>query len=78
MTESERNLLLAELTAKTKILVQMKLDRRAGKYVSRSRMERITAQINNLRDTLYPHINWENARKRMNRGMGDAQGNGTT
>lgn len=65
MTESERNFLLAELTAKTKLLVQMKLDRRAGKYVSRARMERITAQINTLRDTLYPHINWENARKRM-------------
>lgn len=77
MTESERNLLLAELTAKTKLLVQMKLDRRAGKYVSRSRMERITAQINTLRDTLYPHINWKNARKRMRCGMEDAQGNGT-
>jgi hypothetical protein len=76
MTETERNFLLDELASKTKLLIQMKLDRRAGKYVSHARMERITAQINTLRDTLYPHINWENARKRMKRGMGDAQGNG--
>ena len=60
MTESERNFLLAELTAKTKLLIHLKLDRRAGKYVSRSRMERITAQINTLRDTLYPQINGVN------------------
>lgn len=77
MTESERNFYLAELADKTKIYIQMKIDRRAGKYVSRARMERITAQINTLRDTLYPHINWENARKMMKCGMGDARGNGT-
>lgn len=56
MTESERNLLLAELTAKTKLLVQMKLDRRAGKYVSRSRMERVVGSIRSLQNELYPPI----------------------
>lgn len=60
MTESERNFLLAELASETKLLIQMKLDRRAGKYVSRTRMERITARINALRDILYPQINGVN------------------
>lgn len=56
MTESERNFYLAELASKTKLLIQMKLDRRAGKYVSRARMERIIERINTLRDILYPAI----------------------
>ena len=56
MTESERNFLLEELASKTKLLIQMKLDRRAGKYVSHARMERITARINALRDILYPAV----------------------
>ena len=56
MTEAERNFYLAELTAKTKLLVQMKLDRRSGKYVSHARMARTAAAIRYLQDTLYPPI----------------------
>lgn len=56
MTESERNFLLAELTAKTKLLVQMKLDRRNGKYVSRARMDRVASAIRSIQNTLYPPI----------------------
>lgn len=56
MTESERNLFLEELTAKTKLLIQMKLDRRAGKYVSNARMDRISASIRSLQNDLYPPV----------------------
>lgn len=56
MTESERDFLLAELTSKTKLLIQMKLDRRAGKYVSRARMDRISSSIRSLQNDLYPPV----------------------
>ena len=56
MTESERNFLLAELADKTGLLIQMKIDRRAGKYVSHARMARIAARIRVLQNTLYPPI----------------------
>lgn len=56
MTESERDFLLAELTAKTKLLIQLKLDRRSGKYVSRARMERISETIRSLQNDLYPPV----------------------
>lgn len=56
MTESERNFLLDELASKTKLLIQMKLDRRAGKYVSHARMDRISASIRSLQNDLYPPV----------------------
>ena len=56
MTEAERNFLLAELAAKTKLYIQMKIDRRAGKYVSHARMARLAAHIRSLQDILYPQI----------------------
>ena len=56
MTENERNFLLAELSAKTKLYIQMKIDRRAGKYVSNARMARIAAHIRTLQNTLYPPV----------------------
>lgn len=56
MTESERNFLLAELASKTKLLIQLKLDRRSGKYVSRARMERISETIRSLQNDLYPPV----------------------
>lgn len=56
MTESERNFYLAELADKTKIYIQMKIDRRAGKYVSRARMERVASTIRYLQNTLYPPL----------------------
>lgn len=56
MTESERNFLLGELTSKTKVLIQMKIDRRAGKYVSHARMARIESIIRSLQNTLYPPV----------------------
>ena len=62
MTESERNFYLAELSDKTKIYIQMKIDRRAGKYVSRARMERVEANIRQLQDILYPRIETRKAK----------------
>ena len=56
MTEVERNFYLAELTDKTKLYIQMKIDRRAGKYVSHARMARVAAAIRSLQDILYPQI----------------------
>ena len=56
MTETERNFLLDELASKTKLLIQMKLDRRAGKYVSRARMDRISSSIRSLQNDLYPPV----------------------
>lgn len=56
MTESERNFLLDELTAKTKLLIQLKLDRRSGKYVSHARMERISETIRIIQNDLYPPV----------------------
>lgn len=56
MTEAERNFYIGELTAKTKVYIQMKIDRRTGKYVSNARMNRISAQIRALQNTLYPPI----------------------
>lgn len=56
MTEAERNFYLAELTAKTKLYIQMKIDRRAGKYVSRACMERVASSIRHLQNALYPPI----------------------
>ena len=56
MTESERNLYLAELAAETKTYIQMKIDRRNGKYVSRARMDRVASAIRSLQNALYPPI----------------------
>lgn len=56
MTESERNFLISELTSKTKLLIQMKVDRRAGKYVSNARMDRVANQIRVLQNLLYPKV----------------------
>lgn len=56
MTEAERNFFLNELTAKTRLYIQMKIDRRNGKYVSRARMERIASTIRSLQNALYPPI----------------------
>lgn len=62
MTEAERNFLLAELAAKTKLYIQMKIDRRAGKYVSHARMARVETNIRHLQDILYPRIETRKAK----------------
>lgn len=62
MTEAERNFYLAELTAKTKLYIQMKIDRRSGKYVSHTRMARVEANIRHLQDILYPRIETRKAK----------------
>ena len=54
MNESERNFLLAELADKTRMLIQMKIDRRAGKYVSHALMSCVAARIRDLQNILYP------------------------
>lgn len=56
MTEAERNFFLDELAAKTRLYIQMKIDRRNGKYVSRARMDRVASNIRYLQNTLYPPI----------------------
>lgn len=57
MTESERNRLISELTAYTRALIGLKIDRRAGKFVPNKRMDALSARIRIIQEKLYPPIN---------------------